>query len=169
MTPGEKLINAIKKLNTVPMSAFPATVLAVNEDNYTIDVEPVDQAELPDVRLKAAIDSVKDGVVEIPEVGSTVLIGLIGNKEEEAFLLKCSKVSKTVINGGSNGGLINIKTLTEELDKTKAVVDAIKQSLDSWVVVASDGGAALKTLWTDNGTGKSTGSFDNMEDEKVTH
>jgi hypothetical protein len=169
MTREERLSEGFKSLIKVPLQVLPATVLSVDEENYTIDVEPIGFPEFPEVRLKAAIDGVKDGVVEIPEVESTVLIGIILNQYEDAFLLKCSKVSKIVINGGSNGGLINIKTLIEELDKTKAVVDAIKQSLDSWVVVASDGGAALKTLWGTNGSGKSTGNFSSMEDDKVTH
>lgn len=169
MTPAEKLVQALRKINSVPMWVVPATVLSVDEENYTIDVEPTGQADLPDVRLKAAIDGVRDGVVEIPEVRSTVLIGLIGNSEEEAFVIKCSKVSKTIFNGGSNGGLINIKTLVEELDKTKGVVDALKKTLDSWVVAPGDGGAALKTLWGTNGSGKSTGDFSKMEDTKVVH
>lgn len=165
MTSEEKLVNALKRISKVPMQVISATVLSVDEDNYTIDVEPAGQAELPDVRLKAAIDGLKDGVVEIPEEGSTVLIGLIGNSEDEAFLIRCSKVSKIIINGGSNGGLINI----EELKKTNDLVKAIKETLDDWVAAPGDGGTALKTLWTTNSANKNAGDNNKMEDSKVTH
>ena len=153
------------------VQTFAAIVLAVDEATMTIDVEPIGQAVINDVRIKAAIDEVTDGIVEFPKVDSSVLIGLIGNDENEAVLLKCSEVEKVVLFGGLNGGLINIQTLIEQLGKTNELITSITQVLSGSPITEAGNGApsalqlALKTALTD----KSLGNYTSMEDTKVTH
>jgi hypothetical protein len=165
----EKLIELLKTLGKTPVVVEPATVKSVDTDNLTCVVELADETEIPDVRLKAAIDGVKDGMVQIPKVDSTVLVGTIGNKVSVRFVLLFSEVEETLFNNGENGGLINIETLITELNKTNELVNALKESLTGFTPVPNDGGNALKLYATTQTAGKATGDFSSMEDEKVKH
>lgn len=165
----EELIRTLRDMFKAPVVIEPGTVVSVNEDDLTCVVNPTDGPQIFDVRLKAAIDGVKDGVVQIPTLNSTVLIAMIGNEANTRFIIAFGSVSKIVINGGSKGGLINIQTLIEQLNKTNEVVNAIKNSLTGWTPMPNDGGAALKTYATSQIGSKATGDFSNMEDNKVLH
>lgn len=167
----EKLVQAMKQLFKAPVTVQIARVIAVDELAMTCDVILLENSEvtISDVRLKAAIDNGTDGVVQIPFLLSTVLIGMIGNDDNTYFVLAVSDVSKVVMFGGYNGGLINIQTLITELNKTNDLLNAIKDSLANWTPVASDGGAALKTYAAGQMAGKVTGDFSLMEDVKVVH
>lgn len=147
----------------------PAIVKSVDETKLTCVVTLLDETEVPDVRLKAAVDNVKDGLVQIPEVGSSVLVALIGNKAENRFVILYSNVVKVVFYGGENGGLVNWPALKEELDKTNEVVAALVNSLTGWTPVPNDGGAALQIYANTQLTGKAVGDYANKEDENVTH
>ncbi len=74
-----------------------------------------------------------------------------------------------MFNGGEKGGLINIQTLIEELNKTNDVVNTIVNALTSWTPVGGDGGAALKLYASTHLAGKVVGDFSDMEDIKVLH
>lgn len=165
----EQFHRSLKDMFKFPVIVEPATVKDVDTENLTCTVLPVDGPEIYDVRLKAGIDGVNDGVVQIPAADSTVLIAMIGNDAENWFVLAFSEVEETLINGGENGGLINIETLIEQLNKTNEVVNAIKDSLLNWTPTPNDGGAALKTYAATAIGSKVTGDFSNMEDEKVKH
>ena len=170
MTLEEQLVRALKSLSPVHMQVEAMTVKSVDEDSLTCVVTPLDDgAEIQDVRLKAAIDGVKDGIVQIPAVNSSVLVARIGNTTENRFVVAFSSVDKVVINGGSNGGLINIQTLVDNLNKSNELLAAIKMSFDSWTPAPGDGGSALKLLYDTNAAGKTTGDFSDMEDDKVLH
>lgn len=170
MKAGEELMMKLKELLMQPACVFPANIVSVNEAAMTCVVQPLnDDVPMTDVRLKAAIDNVTDGVVEIPVVGSTVLICLIGNDENTAFVIKCSNVSKVIMYGGTNGGLVNWPAVKAELDKTNQVVNALVQSLTGWTTVPSDGGAALKVYATAQLAAKSVGDYSSKEDTKVLH
>ena len=169
MKTNEELIIALKKLFAAPVQTFPATVLDVDMTELTCTVQPIDGPEIFDVRLKAAVTEVNDGMVQIPVVGTSVLCGLIGNDDNTCIVLAIDRVDQTLFNGGENGGLINIQTLINELNKTNDVVNAIKNSLTGWTPVGGDGGAALKTYASSQLTGKVVGDFSAMEDVKVKH
>jgi hypothetical protein len=166
----EELVRKLKELSSCPWIVEIATVKEVDEVNLSCLVELlVDETEIPNVRLKAGIDGVTDGIVQIPSIDSQVLIAMINNDVNTRVIVAFSKVDKTLINHGDNGGLINIQTLIENLNKTNEVVNAIKDSLLNWTPVPNDGGAALKTYATTQLSGKVTGDFSDMEDIKVKH
>ena len=96
----------LRDLSRAPVQVLPALVTAVDEENLSMDVAPFEGAEILDVRLKAGIDGIDHGVIEIPALDSTVLIGLIGNDEEEAYLVKTSAVTKIIVNGSDQGEVI---------------------------------------------------------------
>lgn len=179
-----EIIKKLKALTASPIQAFPAVVLSVDEDEMTALVQPKDQAEMS-VRLKSAEDASQEYFILVPRVQSVVLITLIQNDEDEGVLLRANEIDKllvrigdrslemtsehTLFNGGENGGLININSLKTEYEKTKASVDSLLQIFSDWVVTPSDGGAALKVLATAQLTGKETGSFDSITDDKIKH
>lgn len=166
----EELLSAFQAAIKVPLQVFTADVIEVDEDSYTIDVKPPGMAEVSEVRLKAAIDNEVTGMVEIPEAGSSVLVGIIGNDPDTAYLIKCSKVAKIIINGGSNGGLTITPKLKEGLEKLSARVDALYDAIENGVPVPTDGGAGYQTTMLAILSGVTeTEDFSEIEDELVTH
>jgi hypothetical protein len=182
----EQIRQRLKELCKAPIQTIPAVVLEVDEENFTIDVKPLSGAEMFEVRLKAGIDGVKDGMVEFPAKDSTVLIGLIGNDKHTAFVLKCSKVDKIVIrigsislimtkdeitmNDGSLGGLVNIADLVGKLNTIEQDINSLKTAFSSWVPVPQDGGSALKTAvgsWFGSQLVQTTKN--DLEDPKIIH
>lgn len=104
----ERLKEAMRALHTKPFHTIGATVLSVDRDQLTVDVQPLDdsQAEIFDVRLRAAIDGDKTGLVLIPVVGSTVLVSAVGDNWNSAYVAMVSEVD-----------LITIQTARESLKK----------------------------------------------------
>lgn len=152
-----------------PVQCEPGVVKSVDEEKLTCVVTLLDQTEIMDVRLKAAVDEVTEGLVQIPAVGSSVLVALIGNKIENRFVMLYSNVVKVSFYGGENGGLVNWPDVKAELDKTNAVVNALVQSLTGWTPVPNDGGSALKIYATTQIGALQVGDFDDKEDLKVLH
>ena len=161
----------MKELFKAPVQVFHArTVGPVDMETHTVDVEPVNEVAIPGARLKAAVNSVKDGIVEIPKEGSSVLVGLIGNDSDELYVVKCDEVETVIINGGAYGGLVKVHELKKQLDATKKVLDAIKKSLDDWQPVPNDGGGALKLKLAENLLPYlETGDYSEIENAKVLH
>lgn len=91
-----ELHQKLKEFTKAPIQVNVATVTKVDEGAFTCDLKFVSGATLSDVRLKAAIDELPDGVVEVPEVDSSVLVGVINNETNQCFVLKCSKVAKVI-------------------------------------------------------------------------
>lgn len=127
-----------------PYLVFPAQVKEVDRDTLTCTVLPQDGVEMFDVRLKAGVENVTEGLVEIPAIDSSVLIVLIGNSAENAFVAKCSRVEEVLFYGGDNGGLIKVNELVSQLEKVTGYLKAIKSAFMAPVPVSpGDGGTAL--------------------------
>lgn len=172
---------------TIPTQVVPGTVAEVDENKFVIDVDPVDDgARYNDVRLRSVIDDKDYGVIVIPEKGANVLIGIIHNNDNAPYLISADKIRKLIIktkscqmmfeadgtikfNDGKNGGLAITPTLISELNKTNAVVNAIKNLLLTWLPVSQDGGAALKAAAAATLPPLSVGDFSNIENKKVKH
>lgn len=152
-----------------PMQVFEAKVISVNKKEMTCDCKPSESSEFLDVRLKAGIDEITDGIVEFPKVDSTVLIGLIGGSDETAFVIKCSDVEEVVIFGGANGGLIKIEELKTQLDKTNSVVNKIIDAISNGTPIAQDGGVGYQASMKLILLGAKVGDFSKIENEKVKH
>ena len=182
----ESFRTGINKKAVNQFTTVAAKVTAVDLQNFSVDVEPVgEMAEVFDARLRAALESSDAGLILIPKVGSTVLITAINNNWNSAFMSLPSELDKILVkvenstaeisaeeikfNGGSLGGLVKVKELQAQLNKTNAVVQALMQTLITWVPVPSDGGAALKTAMQGALTGKAVGDFSNIENSKITH
>ncbi len=127
----------------IPTQSFIGKVLTVDEANYTCTVMPIDsEAEIFKVRLKATIDNLKKGVISIPAVDSFVIVGLLGNNENSAFVVWCSNIKKyyivgdggntlefkddgtILINGDTCGGLVKVSDLVTRLNSIENTINA---------------------------------------------
>ena len=137
-----------------------ATVKAVNADKFTCDVETDNEDELPGVLYK----SVSGGDVDVvfqPAIDSRVFIMQIADSDEWV-ILKFGAVDKVFIkvgnysslitaegiefNGGSLGGMVKVEALVSKINALESDLNTLKTAFNSWIVVPSDGGAALKTI-----------------------
>jgi hypothetical protein len=141
---------------------FIGEVTAVDEDNRECSLTATlgeDEIEYTEVHLSTERN---DGLIEFPDIGSSVLCCKMGNGE--IYVLKASDISKLfcyidannkfvfdsngfVFNGGTLDGMVKVNSLVTKLNnienKLNALITIIKTT---WVPVAGDGGAALKTL-----------------------
>lgn len=169
------------------VQAFIGKVSSVDVTKYTCDVLPIDDGpEMFDVRLKPSIDGDNTGLICIPVVGSHVVVSIIGNNDHYAYISMFGKVDSYQVvtasgvkielknngelhlNGESLGGIIKANELKTQLDKTNAVVKAIQDALVNWVVVPSDGGAALKALVAPL-SALQLGDYSSIKNDKVKH
>ena len=170
MISDEDLRKMLRDFIKVPVTVFAAIVKAVDLDKYVIDVEPIGQTEMLDVRLKAGIDDIKDGIVEIPKVGSSVLIGLIGNDKNTAFVVKCSEVEEIIINNGDLGGIPISEKVMDNLKAIKDYVQAMKSAIENGLTSVGAGTAASGSAGSAAFTSAMAGqtiTFDDIENDKI--
>lgn len=158
-------------------NAFETFVCEVKSvDGATCTVTRVfDGLEIADVRLNCHITE-NEGIVVTPKVNSFVLVTNIDGRQH--FVSQCSEVEKItidcngdiIINGGNNGGLINIEKLTQKLKTIETDINSLKNIMTAWIPVAQDGGAALKgAVETWAGDLLAITQTSDYEDTKVTH
>ncbi|GAB5524887.1 MAG: hypothetical protein Roseis2KO_27590 [Roseivirga sp.] len=165
----EQIIARLRQMLTAPHIVFPATVKAVDKDTMTCTVTPPDGVDMLDVRLKAAVEEVNEGMVEIPAIDSSVLVVIIGNRQENAFIARCSGVEEVLFYGGENGGLIKVNELVSQLEKVNTFLDKLKSAIDQAVVVPNDGGKALQTTISTALSSLPLADYSNIENPKVKH
>lgn len=76
---------------------IPAQVTALHEADATVDVVDVDGNEIFEVRLRAAVDELQDGVTVFPSVDSWVLIANLGGSASEWAVISTTEVEKVLI------------------------------------------------------------------------
>lgn len=191
MSLDQKIKEALKRLNKLEALVFSATVTAFDEAKKTVTVKDVDGLEFFDVRLSAAEDA-KNSLFIIPKVESSVLVAQIGNDLNTLFVIAINEVEKItgvfkaldvkdeadfdvklsngemVLNGGALGGLVKAKDLKQQVDKNTAILEALKNYIQSWTPIPEDGGAAFKNLLSGL-TGMNTADLTNIENEKIKH
>lgn len=164
------LIKAI--MGKIPQNCFVAKVQKV--DGATCTVVRGDNLKIAGVRLNELSDE-SVGMVIKPKVDSFVLVARIDDfnyyvslySEIDSVDIQCDKIT---INGGNNGGLINIEELKKQLNKMSQRIDGIISALENSTVTPQDGGAAYKAgIATALSSLTDKESFDNMEDKKITH
>jgi len=129
--------------------------------------------QLNNVKLMAVVD---DGMLIEPVIGSTVKV--IFSVNLEPFICQYSEienitidaVTKIKFNDGQFGGLVKVSDLVDKLNTVEKDLNTIKQAFASWIVVPSDGGAALKlaaTTWFGQSITKT--KISDIENAKITH
>jgi hypothetical protein len=99
------LIKDVASKNQI-IETFAAKVIDINketeslhnpEDAYTVNVMRADGAIIKNVRLKASILDVEQGIITIPKKDSWVLASIIDGVETRAFISQFSEVERTFI------------------------------------------------------------------------
>lgn len=143
---------------TISQSVFTAKIISVEGLTCTIDY---DGFVLSDVRLIPTTSVDGNRVLLIPAKKSYVLVmsdsGDLSNlwvariDTAEKVEIVCDDISVEVskegviLNGGSLGGMVKVRDITTKLNTIELSLNALKAVFASWVVVPSDGGAALKS------------------------
>jgi len=105
-----------------------------------------------------------------PKENTLCLIGLIENNAAATFLIYAEELEETVFNGGEHKGLVKVSELTTQLNAIERDINKLKSLFGSWVPVAQDGGAALKTAlsdWISNNIIES--SENDLQNDKIKH
>ena len=94
----EQLRQAVKTLARPDFTAIVAVVQEVDREKLTCDVVPVGGgADIFDVRLRAATNGDRGGLVLMPKVGSVVVVATINNNWNSAYLALVSEVDSVTI------------------------------------------------------------------------
>lgn len=156
-------IRDIAGVQTGGATIFPAVVKQVDGAVCTVTVGDLD---ISDVRLRAVINNDQDRILRIPKANSQVLVAdMSGGEFRELVVIEQSQTEKIdltigqttlviedgkiTINGGNNGGLINISDLTTRLNNIEDDINDLKTKIAAWKIMPQDGGAALKTELAD--------------------
>jgi hypothetical protein len=162
------------------------TVDKVDEEGRMIDCTSADEVELRFVQLQAGLEG-ETGIVMFPKVGSEVIVGFLDRNN--AVVLVYSEIDRVrlkigeqallvnadgfVFNEGENGGLVNIETLTERINRLE---DKLKSHQHGYIPYpgGSAGPSVLTTPATAATPPDTTLVFANtkqsdIEDLKVTH
>lgn len=113
-------------------------VTKVDTSNMVCDIEVKGKPKLYDVRLRSVANGTDEGVLVTPKTGSYVLVGLINNREESAFVCGYSEVEKIRlitkdIELGSDafGGLVKVEELTKKLNELEKGVNQLVMEFNS--------------------------------------
>lgn len=118
-------------------------VAAVDEKTRTVEVVMVGgkSSNTINARIMASVD---DGCFIYPENGSTVSV--IMSEFTDPIIIAYSSIEKITWLGGENDGVPLVKPLLDKINNLENEINNLKTLFSSWVVVPSDGGAALKAI-----------------------
>lgn len=122
---------------------------------------------MADIMDAALIINKANGFLQVPKVGSLVMVTF--QNKSTGYVAMFSELDEIDLNGTTYGGLTKTLELQTQLNKLNAQLQAVITSLSTWVPVPNDGGAALKTFFATQITGKLPGTFTNIENTKVKH
>ena len=185
----QKLIKQLADAQPATDNVFWGVVKKVSEQRLVCEVEPFEGATVLDVRLVADIQN--PGMICIPKIDSVV--GVVMENENAGFIALHSQIAQIKVNllkgfegslkkdlkldvegeiklnDGSNGGLVKITELKNELAKVNQAIQKILNLFSNWTPSSNDGGAALKTLATSTLTGVQFPDYKNIENPKIKH
>lgn len=151
------------------VSIVACTVDSVDQDNRTCDCTPISGDAITDIPGVQLMAEVNDGILILPSVGSTVIVGL--STRNTAFVIMYSSVDTITLRGGQYGGLTKTQELKTQIDKTNEVVNAILNILTGSPINEPGNGApsALQAALSAALAGKMVGDFSNIENTKIKH
>lgn len=156
---------------------FTAEVKSVEGETCTVLVGGL---EVPDVLLTPADEGADGKLVITPKVGSQVTVAdLSGGELRHLAVVHWGEVEKMSLtagsielNGGDNGGMVNIEGLKNNLDALKKYVEALKDAIgegfNSVGASTAASGPNGKMAFEMAMEGESI-NFEDMEDTKITH
>ncbi len=166
-----QLIQTIAKEVMEDAFSVAGTVESVTTDPITGDVncvvQPFDleESKYLDIKLQAAPGK---GILIIPTVNSVVMISLIN--ESTGYVSLFSDVDSIKFLDGSFDGIVKINDLVTRMNIIEDDINDLKTVFSTWVVLAADGGAALKTAVTTwFGSALTNTEKSDMENTKIKH
>lgn len=157
-----------------------AKVVSIDDMNMTCEVDLSIGPNVPGVRIRAQINETLKGLLIKPKVDSVVLIARIEGKIESSVIIAYSEIDEFngvtegefKINGDSDGGLVKIQPLNDNLDAIKNYLNSLEQAIITGLNSVGAGTAA-------NGAAGATAfqtsmspvqlNFQNMESNKNKH
>lgn len=129
----------------IPVQTMWGKVTDVSQDKKTCSVESLKSKGFQYYEVLLALDPQTAGITPVPEVGSKVLIGLIENLKNAAWVIHCEKVDHVQLHGDQFGGLVKIQDLKNQYDqRLTALKNAIKAGFTA--LSALDGSASLNAF-----------------------
>lgn len=174
----KELINRMVT-DKIPMQVLVGKVISVNADEMTCDVDLQGSPDMQDVRIRSVIDSDNSGILIEPAVDSYVLVGLIENRKESAFICAYGTVDSIKLitdsihlSGDEFGGLIKINDLVDKINTIENAVNQLKTEFNAHTHVSPP--APTTPVNTAPPTVPSTVNLINttvpeLENEKVKH
>jgi hypothetical protein len=89
------------------------------------------------VRLRASEKENADNILITPKVGTAVTVGSLTGDYSQLVVLQIDQIETIIINGGKLGGLINIETLTEKINKLVDAFNSHTHTLASGAVAVA--------------------------------
>lgn len=152
-----ELSEAIKKLVASGlMACMNGDVMNVDKTEMTCEVGLGDDDS---VVASLVCGDKKKGIIQIPKVGSDVVVMFYS--PTVAFVVMVDEVEEILINGGENGGLVNIEDLKSWMSNVENDLSSLKTLLNTSAVVGN--GAALGIVFN-----PATKSID-IEDKTIKH
>ncbi len=156
--------------------AFTAKVKSVNGKTCTVELEGL---TLTDVRLRAVVNGENSKILVTPKTDSYVLVVDLAGNLSQLAVVGYSEVEKIevdadniVFNGGDNKGLVKIEELKSNLNSLKNYVEAMASAVLSAFNAVGAGPTASGSAGAGSFEGSMSGrsiSFEDMEDDKITH
>lgn len=176
----EEFVN--NELNKERFYSLIGKAVNVDEDKRVCDFEPIDDlATREGVRLQSVISESK-GFVLIPKEGSNIVVSFFDSSL--GFVSLTSELNKiiwdvdlTQINGGKNGGLINIQPLIDKINQLENALNSHIIIFNSHIHITTATVAATPTpgLIAPTTPGDTTNTIapitlkSDLEDTKFTH
>lgn len=152
-----ELSDAIKKLAaTGLMACMNGEIISVDKTEMTCEVGFEDDDS---VVASLVCGDKKKGIIQIPKIGSNVIVMFYS--PTIAFVVIVDEVEEILINGGENGGLVNVEDLKSWMSNVESDLNTLKTLLSTSVVAGN--GLALGIVF--NPATKST----EIEDKTIKH
>lgn len=152
-----ELSNAIKKLAASGLIAcMNGEIISVDKTEMTCEVSFGDEDS---VVASLVCGDKKKGIVQVPKVGSNVVVMFYS--PTVAFVVMVDEVEEILINGGENGGLVNVEELKSWMSNVESDLSTLKTLLSTSAVAGN--GAALGIVF--NPVTKNT----EIEDKTIKH
>mgnify|MGYP000569035403 CR=1 FL=1 len=166
MTSIKQSIEKLTNNGNTEVESFLATVKSVDKENRLCDVQPLEGAELFDVKICAVQLKQTNGFWLIPKKNSQVVVTMIG--ANAGFVSMFSEVEEIYLqtSENDNGGLVKITHLMERLNTIESTVNTALNMIKTHHHPANNTPAPmLVTQPTSAGT---TNRID-LENKKVKH
>lgn len=182
----QRLISLVSGKNLQSMVVGIGIVQNIDEDNRSCEIQINEDLTLFNCRLNAILDDYTNRLLIVPKDKSAVAFMAVDGKMTDPIVIAYSEIDKVLlkigdtelnidkdkveINGGDNGGLINIEDLVSHINSIEDDINNLKTTITGWTPVAQDGGAALKgaiSSWAGQSITKTKKS--DLEDDKITH